>query len=163
MEMTAGPIPAVIFILVGMAIGLVIGIPIGALFFTQASQIEIRKRLERGRYNSTPINIFAESRREKRFPVRDIVVNVRAPVLDSAGFESMNEEAHFFADVIDFTPKGLSMLSPSYVSVGTTIYLTCESRKYNFVNRSARVRYIILAHRGIRVGLEFHEPLRNII
>ncbi len=144
---------------VTLAIGFAVGVIVGFFSYSKAVQIELRKRMEYERYDLKAINRLAESRREKRRQYRDILVSIKAPVLDTAGIPALGENVIFAAELLDLSRHGMAVLSPYYIPKGVDIETSCYDKKISFPYRPAKIRYTILTPKGLRIGMQFFKPL----
>ncbi|MFC1594168.1 hypothetical protein ACFL38_02455 [Candidatus Omnitrophota bacterium] len=171
MPSTASIISATV--LVGVGIGLLIGIPVGFLSVSAAVKSAIRKRLASKKYDENPIDFLSDTRRESRIDIKDllkemveqgegmnrIIIDIRAPMFDAAGFPLENEELKFNAELVTISRHGAAVIAFSFLPVGVNVKITCKTKKIDFEERDAQVRYVVLGEKGLRVGFEFFKPL----
>lgn len=146
-----------VFVLV---IGFILGTLVGFSSYGTMAQNEIRNRLAKERYDAKPLTPFSESRREKRLRIDAYpLVSIKAPVLDSAGVPTVNEELIFPAHLTDISRNGCAIISTTYLQKGLDIQIACNDARIGFGYRPAEVRNISLTPRGVRIGLQFFKPL----
>lgn len=131
------------------------GTVFGFVSFNYAARIEIRKRIEQG-YAARTMTWLAECRAEERKqPTDQVLVSVRAPILDSAGVPTESEENIFTAVLLDLSRKGAGLFSQHFLPAGLNIQIACNSKHVSFPYRLCKVRDIVLTPKGLRIGVEF--------
>ena len=180
-DMPSTTLIVVIVLLAGVALGVLVGMPLGFHSLTYFVKKEMRRRLERAKYNEEPINFLCDSRSEKRDEaekfyaslreqgkkVSRMLVDIKAPVLDAAGVALENEEATITADLLNISHNGVAVLSKYFLPIGLDVRISCKGEKTGFEYRRAEVRYVIFQKQGfqagLQIGLQFFEPLQHIV
>ena len=150
-------------VFLSLAFGVVIGSFLGSLSVDHKLKREIRKRLELEWYGAIPITRLADTRREPRIPMLEkVTVEVRAPVLDSAGIPLVGEEIKFSARMVDVSKHGVGMFAQHFLQPGMDVEVACSDKAMNFPSKKAEVRYSVSKNKGLRIGLELFEPIESV-
>ena len=162
-----------VVVAVGAGLGLLVGIPVGFSIMTGHIKHSIRKRVEKKIGTNEPISYISDTRKEARVDIKSLIVNmldkskqvdhllvdIRVPVLDAAGIPIINEEKRVTAKMVNISTQGASIISDTFIPVGLDIMIACKSKKLSFEYRDAEVRYVILEKEGLRMGVQFFEPI----
>jgi hypothetical protein len=135
------------------------GVFSGGIFFEYLSKSELRKRLEGE--DSFKLSKFSESRRETRKRV-NIQAQVLAPVLDSAGILMESEQITCMVKIIDISRHGIGIISDRFFKKGLVLKISCRSETLQLTDKEAQARNFSVSPKGIRTGLEFLVPLKDI-
>ncbi len=147
---------------ISFIVGSIIGMVIGYSSLDYTAKQELRKRLE-GAKSGTLQQAHDEisPRGEERQKVPPTTAHIRAPILDSAGIPVENEEKKYDVELVGLSQKGASVISQHFFKLGLNVFIACRGERVAFDFRRAQIRNAALTDRGIRIGIEFFEPLRE--
>ena len=144
--------------------GVIIGVIIGYMSYDHAIEKSPEKGTKRRAgdrrrkvYNKKTKKVEAEERRVTHYAVAEI----RAPILDSAGVVMENEEMRFSAQLIDISRRGAGIISQNFLKIGLDIQFACSGEKLDVGFRPAQVRNVTLRPNGVRIGIQFFEPIEG--
>lgn len=144
------------------ALGIFLGTFLGFKIMDLNLKTEVRRRIEKERYDEIPVTDLSNTRREERVTVAAVKARVR--VVQHAMFGTVvhqNPEEEFFeVMIVNISRHGAAILSPSFIPVGVGIQIACADREVGFAERSAMVRSVAATPRELRIGIEFRESLK---
>lgn len=122
-----------------------------------------RKLFEMSQKNEpiNPKDLGVERRKEERKEGGLIPITVSAPEMDAAGVAVDGEEEKFFAELLDVSALGAGIFSQRFLATGVKILVGSKVKKPKFT-KEAVVRSVVLNPKGLRIGVEFTEPLKGL-
>ncbi|MFH1791640.1 MAG: hypothetical protein ABH885_06645 [Candidatus Omnitrophota bacterium] len=142
-------------LIIGGAVGLILGVFFGFNVSTASMRRELRDKLQQTKYDPKSTTYFVELYKSRKDLVDNPLIDVKAAVLDSFGVDFENDELRFTAKLLEISKQGAVMLSPTFLPIGYDILVSCKDKQHPFQHKEAKVQSVVLVERGLVIGIEF--------